>query len=80
VRAPELIEEALTTSHAIQTFVLEDDGSIGFRSWPDQWVRTEEHGLFRALVAEMRLVDGVIPEPNEMMARARQRLAGVASS
>jgi reverse gyrase len=35
-RPSEMIEEALTTSQTVTTYLLEEDGSLTFESWPDQ--------------------------------------------
>ena len=73
-RRGELTERALTTAHTVTTTFPYPDGHVEFVTWKDQWIRFDEAGLFRAMVAEKRLVDGVIPPVPEMMDRARRRL------
>lgn len=79
-RAAETIEAATVAPHTISTVVIQEDGTPRFHRWEDQRLRTEEFGLFRAMVAEVRLEYPTIPPMEVMMARSRARLAGVGAS
>lgn len=74
-RPGDLVEAATTARHTVATFVIQEDGTPAFERWDDQRLRPEEFGLFRALVAEMRLEGTTLPAMEIMMERARARLS-----
>ena len=74
-RADEIVDWALSEAHTVAVMWGPENGQPARpHVWNGVRIAPEEHGLFRALVAECRLETGTLPDVETMIGRARARL------